>query len=115
MGVYIYRVTGKRVVCSDGKEANLAVYAFKPYHSWDGEKVNAKLRFKTGCVASQRLADTGKLSGRVVIANDEDFSFDPAGRVYTLDPRVGTFYDDYDLGSERMPVVKDVTPLRRTK
>jgi hypothetical protein len=31
MGIYIYRVTGVKVKCSDGVLANVAKFAYKPY------------------------------------------------------------------------------------
>jgi len=47
MGIYVYRVTAKKVRCSDGKLANIAVFAYKPYWGFDSDKDNAKMHFRS--------------------------------------------------------------------
>jgi hypothetical protein len=101
MGMYLYRVTALRVMCSDGKETNVAKYAFKP---WGDHPLtcgaNAKLMLRTGCYAARRLASEGKLSDRITLGS---------GRVYGNPYHYGTFLDDCNLGTSRMPVVEGVT------
>jgi len=99
MGMYVYRVTAQRVICSDGQPANVAKYAYKPYFSWDGQKYNNQMAFKSGCHASDRMAANGKLSGRVVIGD----------RVFANPNNYGTFYDDCTIGTDKMPAVEGVT------
>lgn len=90
MGAYVYRITSKRVKCSDGQEANVAVYAYKP--SWGDEKLNRRWHFQTGCSRSDSLAAQGLLTDRVVTA-DKDGVVD-GDRVYRNGRKVGHFYDD---------------------
>jgi hypothetical protein len=102
MGMYLYRVTAQRVVCSDGKEANVAKFAFKPWSEWSdgGRKANAKLMLRTGCYASRKLASEGKLSDRITLGS---------GTVYGNPYNFGTFLDDPNLGTARLPVITGVT------
>jgi hypothetical protein len=102
MGMYVYRVTAQRVVCSDGKEANVAKYAYKPWSEWDefGRKANARALLTTGCHASRKLAREGKLTDRIVM---------PGGTVYGNPLNWGTFLDDCNLGTGRLPVIAGVT------
>jgi len=120
MGAYIYRVTAKRVKCSDGEEANLAVYAYKPYGESffdNGNRArNARAHFATGCVASERLADQGKLSNRIVLADSETFEIDADAVVYANVGGVATFYDDYELGNpDRFPRIDGITAIPPAK
>ncbi len=117
MGAYCYRVTAKRVLCSDGQEANLAVYAYKPYSTFFskfGKSENARLHFRTGCATAERLAEEGRLSGRVVIADANTFEWDAENAGVFVWPH-GTFIDDYVLGTEKMPVIKGVKPVSLVK
>lgn len=100
MGAYVYRVTAKQVTCSDGQKANVAVFAYKP-HGWDGEKLNAKLHFSSGCVASERLSRGTKMTGRVVMGDAEGNIHTDSG-VFENVSRLGYFYDDI-FGSANMP------------
>lgn len=63
MGAYVYRVTAQRVKCTDGKEANVAILAYKPVHDpvWD-----QRAAFVSGVYDSERLVNEGRVSGRVV-------------------------------------------------
>lgn len=107
MGVYVYRVTAQRVRCSDGAEANVAVYAYKPTWSFDCDKLNRRWDFQSGCPASRRLAREGKLTGRIVLGNREKgqttATVDPTTRVYTAPRTWGTFYDDA-IGAPHSPM-----------
>jgi hypothetical protein len=101
MGTYVYRVTKERVICSDGKEANVAVFAYKPTFSWDSDKYNSKWHFQSGSTASDRMARNGKLTDRVV------FPGNPG--VYLNTKNEGSFYDG-DIGTDRhFPKVEGVT------
>jgi hypothetical protein len=92
MGEYVYRVTRHRVKCSDCQEANVAVFAYKPWGiGFHGNPQNQKFAFETGCLTSQRMADQGKLTGRVVIGS-KDGDVEHA-QVYLISKEVGYFYD----------------------
>jgi len=105
MGTYVYRVTAETVLCSDGVEANVAEYAYKPYGFFD-DAINRKMHWKSGAQSSDNMAAAGRLTGRIAIH----------GRVYMNRDRVGSFYDD-SLGSmalERLPNVRaDAFPPKK--
>lgn len=107
MGAYVYRVTAKQVTCSDGKKANVAVFAYKPYWSWDGEKINNKMHFKSGATSSDRMATRGRLTDRVVFASDSGVP-EPGSAVFYNLNNCGSFYDDI-IGASSMPKVKEVS------
>jgi hypothetical protein len=98
MGVYVYRVTGVKVKCSDGVLANVAKFAYKPYWGMGSDSANAKLHFRSGATSSDTQASKGKITERFVIEDT----------VYVNTTGRGTFYDDY-LGSDQYPVVQGVT------
>jgi hypothetical protein len=104
MGIYVYRISAKRVMCSDGKPANVAVYAYKPYGDW---RLNAKEEFRSGCHASAKLLENGKLTGRFVFG--PEFTEDSA--VYEFG---GATFADSAIGVHIHPIegVKTVRPIR---
>ena len=107
MGVYVYRVTAKQVTCSDGQKANVAVFAYKPYFGWDDQKLNTKMHFSSGCVASERLSRGTKMTGRIVMGDAEGNIHSDSGVFENVD-RIGYFYDDI-FGSANMPKMVGVT------
>ena len=98
MGMYMYRVTAKVVTLDDGRKAHIAVYAYKPFRLWDCGKVNARMHFKTGCVASDHM----KLKTDLIVTLDPE---DPAaeGRLYHNQRGLTTFLDDCTFGEAHMP------------
>jgi hypothetical protein len=96
MGVYVYRVTAKRVKCSDGVLANVAEFAYKP--SWGDQSLNNKFRFRSGVVASELMAERGRLTGRIAV---DDVVFDNPNNF-------GSYYDS-DLGGRYLPRIDGVT------
>jgi hypothetical protein len=94
--MYIYRVTARMVTLTDGRKAHVAQYAYKPWHSMSGEKHNARLHFKTGCVASEKL----KLKSDLLVTLD---THEHEGRLYHNPQGLRTFYDDCTFGTEHMP------------
>lgn len=94
MGIYVYRVTKETIVCADGEKANIAIYAFKPW--WDAAK-DAKLSFRTGCVASDRMAANGNISKRVVLGKKDEttgkITAYPNTEVFANLHNMGSFYD----------------------
>ncbi len=111
MGTYIYRVTARRVLCSDGKEANIAVYAYKPtFHGFEARKQNAKWHFHTGCTASDRMAESGRITDRFVI----EYEGAVGAEVYGNPRNYGSFHDG-SLGESAgdLPRINDVTFERR--
>lgn len=87
MGTYIYRVTAQIVDTPVGK-ANVAKYAYKPWSMFDHAE-NARLHFKTGCIASERMFDSGKPTGLVAILDDKG----EVEIVYKNTKRMPTFAD----------------------
>jgi hypothetical protein len=103
MGIYVYRITAKKVMCSDGKPANIAVFAYKPYWHFDSDKANAKMHFKSGATSSDTQATKGKLSGRFVLGDSRGIVYRDA-LVYES-PR-GSFYDNH-IGS-KIPAIDGI-------
>lgn len=101
MGMYIYRVTARLVKLADGRKAHVCQYAYKPWRNWDGDKENARLHFRTGCVASESL----KLKSDLVVVFDEH---ENEGRLYQNPRGLRVFYDDVTFGTEHMPRVGKV-------
>lgn len=100
MGIYVYRITAKKVRCSDGKEANVAVFAYKPIFSSSMSNENRKMHFSSGCVASERLAKIGKILDRFVIGDQVFENPDKSSSLY-----------DCDLGKRFFPHLKELTAI----
>jgi hypothetical protein len=96
MGAYIYRVTARMIKLASGKKAHVAEYAYKPWNGWDTSKLNARLHFKSGCVASERL----KLKSELVVTFDDH---EHTGRLWHNPQGLRVFYDDDTFGTARMP------------
>jgi len=101
MGTYVYRVTKERIICSDGKEANVAIFAYKPTFSWDGDKYNARWHFKSGATASDRMATSGRITDRVIFPGNQN--------VYLNTKNEGSFYDGEIGTAEHFPKIDGVT------
>lgn len=101
MGMYIYRVTARLVKLADGRKAHVCQYAYKPYSDWGSANHNARLHFKTGCVASEKL----KLKSDLLVTFD---THEHEGRLYHNPRGLRTFYDDCTFGTEAMPHVGEV-------
>lgn len=106
MGIYVYRVTKHRVKCSDGKEANVAIFAYKPYMSCFDGALNNKMHFRSGATASDRMAREGRITGRLVSGDEHGRPY-PNAVVYENKAMLGSFYDT-SMGSDRMPILKDI-------
>jgi len=70
MGTYVYKVTAKRVKLTDGTEANVAMFAYKPYF-WDNA-MNAKMAFRSGCAAADRFVQGKNYTGKIVLGYIDD-------------------------------------------
>lgn len=101
MGTYVYRVTAKRVKLSNGEEANVAVFAYKPYWS---PRSDRKMHFSSGALASDRMAERGNLCEYIVMGDDNRKPYLPS-RVYRNTAKVGTFYDGDEPGGNMFPPV----------
>ena len=110
MGTYVYRITAKRVMCSDGKPANVAMFAYKPYWGFDSDKLNAKMHFKSGATSSDTQANNGKLTGRFVLGDSKGMVYRDA-LVYQS-PR-GSFYDNH-IGAN-IPAIEGLTLANPTQ
>lgn len=103
MGMYVYRVTKNRIVI-DGKDCQVAVYAYKPTYSgqqvgekyWSAEQVNAKWAFKSGCMAKTNIT-----ANYIAIMSKDNVHV----TVYGNPDKLRTFYDDVTMGTERMPYI----------
>jgi len=108
MGMYMYRVSAQRVKLTDGSEANVALYAYKPWTGWgrDTDARNSKAHFRTGCCASEKLARDGKFTGRFVIGHKDDttgkVTVEPGSKAYAFGG--GTFLDDAFFSAPREEV-----------
>lgn len=100
MGIYVYRITAKKVRCSDGKEANVAVFAYKPHFSNSMSNENRKMHFSSGCVASERLSKLGKILDRIVIG-DQVFE----------NPSKAPYLYDCDLGKKMFPHINELSAI----
>ena len=112
MGTYCYRITSHKSNLSDGTQANIAVFAYKPsFASFDAEKYNRQWHFKSGAQSSDNAAARGKYNGvRFVIGSINDkgqVEVYPGEPVFLNVANAGTFYDD-DLGSPNLPQVEGV-------
>ena len=103
MGMYVYRVTKNRIVI-DGRECQIAVYAYKPTYSgqqvgekyWSAEQVNAKWAFRAGCMAKTNI--TADYIATMSVDNLHV-------TVYGNPDKLRTFYDDVTMGTEQMPYI----------
>ena len=103
MGMYVYRVTKDRVVI-DGRECQVAVFAYKPTYSgqqvgekyWSAEQVNAKWAFRAGCMAKTNI--TADYIATMSVDNLHV-------TVYGNPDKLRTFYDDVTMGTEQMPYI----------
>lgn len=87
MGSYIYKVTRKIIELADGRKANVAKYAYKPYLRWSAEQENHKLHFQTGCYKAEKYVETDpEFTGLVVMETDHTMP---------MEINRGTFFDDW--------------------
>lgn len=100
MGDYTYKVTSKTARIEGGLEANIAVYAYKPFISYFGDgPSNAAMHARSGAGACDRAAAAGKRTGWVVMGYENDdgtMTVDPIA--YEIGAR-GSFSDGWlDIG-----------------
>ena len=108
MGMYMYRVTAKLVTLTDGRKAHVAKYAYKPWRNWDGDAENARLHFKTGCIASENM----KLKTDLIVTLDDE---DSEGRLYHNRRGLRTFLDDCTFGEpDTMPCIGRVVRVGKS-
>ena len=107
MGAYVYRITAKRVLCSDGEPANVAVFAYKPYWDIDRHTANSKMHFRSGATSSDTQALKGKLTGRIVLGNSDGTIYRDSV-IYARQLTQGSFYDD-SLGGQFFPIIEGIT------
>lgn len=93
MGSYIYKVTKNRVKLADGREANVAVYAYKPGYSPGCAGVHKR----TGCERADDAAFRGEFSGLIVEGRKDpqsgNIEVDIASPVFEEDH--GSYNDDW--------------------
>lgn len=81
MGDYVYKVTSKTVRIEGGLEANIAVFAYKPFLSILGDgPSNGMMHARSGAGACDRAAAAGRRTGWVVMGYENDdgtMSVDP--------------------------------------
>ncbi len=87
MALYMYTVTKDKVCLSNGEMANVARFAYKPHAYFWGDRVssNARMHFRTGCVANDYAAEKGHRSSWVVMGDTTVLYFPKP---------VGSFTDD---------------------
>lgn len=93
MGEYVYKVTAKTKILSDGRKANIAVFAYKPtrsFYSYNGEsaeKINRRSAKFSGCPQAERFVETSKnYTGFVVLGEDGE---------HAVPVSFGTFTDSW--------------------
>lgn len=91
MGNYVYKVTAKRVKLVDGSEANVAVFAYKPYF-WD-DKMNARMAKKSACFVADRFVQGKNYTGKIVMGHVEDDGSVSVGSTVAKYWKSGTFED----------------------
>jgi hypothetical protein len=94
--MYIYRVTARLVKLADGRKAHVCQYAYKPWGGWSSRKENARLHFRTGCVASEKL----KLKSDLLVSFGDH---EHVGNLYHNPRGLTVFLDDATFGTEHMP------------
>jgi len=109
MGSYVYRVTAKKVRCSDGVEANVAMFAYKPYSNFGSLNENRKMHFSSGCVASEGLAKRGKISDRIIIGVNVNGIIVFDKECVYANPRKLPYFDDYNFGTATLPKIEGVS------
>jgi len=120
MGTYVYRVTAKQHRCSDGQLANIALYAYKPYWTLDGDAANRRMHVRSGAAAADNYARSGKLTDRFVLGHINEqghLEIEPDAPVYGNPAHLGSFYDS-SLGTTltRLPdIAAHGTPNRRAQ
>lgn len=106
MGMYVYRVTAEKRICSDGNVAFVAKFAYKPYYGERGGPENHAAEMKTGCYASRRMVANMAQRGERV----ERITMQDGGAVFSNPHNWATFLDDCNLGVEgRLPRIPNVT------
>lgn len=107
MGAYVYRVT-KETAIIDGQKANIAIFAYKPFYSVFDQDKNHKMAVQSGCLASIRMAKSGKnMTDKIVIGRKDDTGkivVYTDSKVYYNSLMSGTFVDD-ELGNKYFPVI----------
>jgi hypothetical protein len=108
MGSYVYRITAKKVRCTDGEMANIAIFAYKPFDDIFNREANRKMRFKSGCIASETMASKGRITGRFVLGS-KDGTYD-TNVVFANPDNQGSFYDNY-IGTNCYPKIEGVSAI----
>jgi len=97
MGEYIYKVTSRKVRIEGGLEANIAVFAYKPFMSILGDgPSNGLMHVRSGAGACDRAAAAGKRTGWVVMGYENDdgtMSVNPIA--YEIGAALGSFSDGW--------------------
>jgi hypothetical protein len=106
MGAYIYRMTAKKVKLSNGEQANVAVYAYKPYGR---EKEDRAMHFRSGATASDLMARRGNLCAYFVMGDDNGNPRPDDQRVFRNLQRRGSFSDCWGGVEDVMPLAEGVT------
>ena len=90
MAAYIYKVTAEIVTLDDGRQANVAKYAYKPYNDWgpDAEKANRRMWQKSACGIAERYVEKSEKFTGLVVMGDDRTAYN------ALEFNEGTFYDD---------------------
>lgn len=106
MGAYVYKVTAETVTLIDGRKANVAKFAYKPYYGYseEADKMNARMARDSACHVAERFVKTSKNYTGLVVMGD---SLDTA-----LELDEGTFTDegfDHVLDRREEAACKEIT------
>jgi len=101
MGVYIYKIGSPgtlRVAMKDGQEVSFApyMYVYKPYHTWDGEEINARFERKLIDPTRRAWERSEKERPSFAVDADDDGKYRDGAGVIEWNPR-RVSSDDYDF------------------
>lgn len=104
--MYVYKVTNKTVKLSNGETANVAEFAYKLARDFWGMRrnPNARFHFRSGCVANDQAAESGKRS-RWVVHGDTT--------VLCFPKPVGSYVDDESMQYVVRDVYVDMSDSRK--
>jgi hypothetical protein len=89
MGSYVYKVTAKKVKLIDGTEANVAIFAYKPF-GWDSDNMNGRMAFQAGVPAADRYVKGKNYTGKIILGESGEVAM-------FYDGRRGGSFDDYQF------------------
>lgn len=103
MSSVVLRVSAQTVRLTDGRLANVVVFAYQPYSGFGRETENHRMWLASGIAQSDRLARNGKLTGLVVhgFKNDKTGKIEVAPGTPVYENRAGASFWDHVYGDPK--------------